>query len=289
MSYVVSNSEIETFQRCEMKFYFQHILGVMPEKLPDPLRTGLFGHKLFERYWELYMEGVPVEQIEVEVSNMLMDVIHDPVVGKILRNVLACARHLVEVKRLKPLKIEWRRIYPLMENLGFGMTPDLIAEFYDGPKKGNLCVLDWKFTGQYWNEQEIGMYQQIPKYVKFLNTFDYADRKIKYGLLVMLNTRSSAASNDLFRTKWIPLGKQKLARIALENYDLAVEVAQRKMLPMADQYNAARRTVNHYECKLCPFANDVCPMSLAGHDISKTLAVNYVENTYGYEGERANG
>src|SRR5262245_23669111 len=100
---IISNSEIEVFQKCEMRFYFQSVLGVRPKEFPPALETGIFGHRLLERYWTLWLQGLPQDEIVKEVSAMILEVQHKPHLGKILRHAMAFADHMLNVMHLHPV------------------------------------------------------------------------------------------------------------------------------------------------------------------------------------------
>ena len=161
-----------------------------------------------------------------------------------------------------------------IEDVEFAYTPDILAEFTEGPHRGYQFMLDFKFTGQYWNDREIAMYQQLPKYMIYHNKS--AEKKIRHAALVMLNTRAAqtATGTNLFKVSWLPITREKLAKIEEENEALAIQI---KFAVDNDLYP---RTADAYTCKMCDFADDICPAELNGRDITKMLERNYERNTY---------
>jgi len=99
-----------------------------------------------------------------------------------------------------------------------------------------------------------------------------------------LNTRAAAGATGTaaMLMKWVPISKAKLANIEREN-----EILVRRLEPFfqmtPEEYKAqAVRTTDEYACKMCWYADDICPQDLNNLPIENTIKANYVVNSYGY-------
>lgn len=285
---IVSHSNMKSFQKCEMKFYFDVKLSLRPKTWPDPVAKGLLGHNLMEEAFTILFEGGSYEDITAGVTKLLGDMLRENPTdlvllegSRLLRHVLAFVAY-VQQQPWKIIGIEENTNWVIDEEASFGFTPDLICEWTAGPKKGLPFVLDYKFTGQYWNERQINTVQQMLKYLIYYNKIH--GTKMRHAGVVMLNTRAdaNAKGNQLFLLKWLPVSKEKLKNIEREN-EILVKRIEPAFRMSPEEYKAqAVRTSDEYACKTCWYADDICPMDLNDLDINKTIKANYIKNDYGY-------
>ena len=295
----ISNSMMVSADKCEKGIEFEHVYQIRPKEYPEAMTRGLAGHDLMEAFFKKMMEGVTYEECVDAVNVVLAEVmLETPTVTEIYRHVLAFGAYVFQ-QGWKPVSVEENRLYPMglfverngeQEELEFAFTPDVIFEFTNGPRKGRQFIVDFKFTGQYWSDRELNVYQQLPKYVLYTNaetmknsllTKSTTDRLIKHAALVMLNTRAARGTTgqNLFLVKWIDLKPAKLQGVEGENRTKALRVAQMRVEGEAGTREFLR-TVDTYGCKMCFFAEDICPAQLAGRDITKMIERNYIHNTY---------
>lgn len=277
----ISNSQIASRQKCEKRFYFEHILKLRPLEYPEAMEKGIFGHDMMKAFFDKMLEGGTYEECVEAVSKLLTeDVIFSSQVS-VYRHVLAFGAY-VFAQPWRVISVEQSKLAPVRresgDDLSFAFTPDLVLEWTKGPKEGSRFIIDFKFTGQYWNDREVNMYQQVPKYIVYTNELE-GNNLIKYGAVVMLNTRASAAASGtgLFMVKWIPLNRTKLQTIKAENEALMEEIAIDKTFKKPEDY---KRTVDAYQCKLCFFADDLCPADLEGRPTQRIIERSYKVNTY---------
>jgi hypothetical protein len=285
---IVSHSNMKSHQKCEVKFYFDVKLSLRPKAWPEPVEKGLFGHDLMEEFFKARLQGMSYDEAASHVTKYLGDritadstnlVLLDS--SRVLKHVLAFGAY-VDNQPWRILDVESNSNWPIDDDAEFGFTPDLILEWTSGPQRGLPFVLDYKFTGQYWNERQINTVQQMIKYLIYYNKIH--GTKMRHAGIVMLNTRadSNAKGNQLFLLKWLPVTKEKLQNIEREN-----EILVKRLEPFfhmtPDEYKAqAVRTTDELACKTCWYADDICPMDLNGQDITKTVKANYIKNDYGY-------
>lgn len=270
------------FYRCEKRFYWAHVRKLKPAEFPAAMAKGIAGHDMFKAIFRAMMEKKSYEECVAAVNPLVEELINrDVELVKVYRHVLAfVARAYAE---------EWEIIScednyylpestPDDEDLIFAFTPDVVFRWTKGTKRGSYFMLDFKFTGQAWNEREMEMYQQLPKYMLKWNRL-HPDKKIFYIGVVNLLTRAAqdATGDKLFLIKWVPWTKEKLARIEQDNNTLMRRVKIAKELWGPDDFV---RTPNSHECKMCWFADDLCPADLNKKPIESIIERNYSVNTY---------
>lgn len=281
----ISNSQIQDWQKCPRRFYYAQILKLRPKAFPGAVQRGIDGHSLFEAFFKKALEGGDYDDCVAATNEVLEAFIlagcRDSM--SIYRHVLAFGAKFFSMP-WKVVSVEVNYVRSSVtyepfsgEEIDFAFTPDLIVEWTNGPKRGQQFMLDFKFTGQYWSPGEIAVYQQVPKYIRQYNLLTGSN--IFSGVVVQLNTRASATATgeQLFRMSWLKITTAKLNRIEAENTILMQEVATAKIMNSPDAYV---RTVDTYQCKMCFFAEDLCPMELEGRDPKRVIERNYVKNTY---------
>lgn len=297
---IVSNSDIETSQKCERMFYYARILRLRPRELSPWLKRGSFGHECMETGFQVILDGgTPEDASKAIAAGPLKTLLEsgDPDTAEMMK----VYRHVITFIEFsqrddvnwRPVALEdtgmWNitagnqttkeRTQDFPHDLVFAYTPDLIIEFTQGLYKGQHAVLDYKFLGQYMTEVAVNMAQQIPKYIIYRNK-QHTDFKIRRGAFVQLNTRATAEAtgHKLFLVKWIEPNKHRLQRIEFENERLVERVAALYDKPQEELL----RTVNKDVCDKCFFARDLCPAEFDGRPIDKIIQREYVRNEYGY-------
>jgi flagellar biosynthesis regulator FlbT len=265
-------------QTCEMRFYFAQQMKLIPKELPVAMRRGLRGHEMFEEAFKCLQNGGDLDGVLVAIQPIVLRLQseQDYESLKAYRLVLAFVAHVIEEGH-EVVSVEVSQFVGVEGN-DFVFTPDIVLRYTKGPKRGQLFMLDFKFTAQPWTANELGVYQQGPKYVRYWNRTH--DEQVHFFYLVCLITTAAAgATGDrLFRVLPVKLNKPKLDRIEWENEQLLKRVETLKANGL-DQ-SKYLRTVNTFSCKRCFFASDLCPISLEGKSIDKYIKVNYNVNDY---------
>jgi hypothetical protein len=298
---IVSNSNIETFQKCERMFYYAVVRNLRPRELPYFIKRGSFGHDCMETGFQVIIDGGTAEDASQVIAEgplkTLMDS-GDPDTAemmKVYRHVITFIDFTQSNEVIwRPVALEDRGMWSFSqqadipkadidpEDLVFGYTPDLVIEFTKGAYKGQHAVLDYKFIAQYMSEIAINMAQQIPKYMIYRNKTK-TDFKIRRGAFVQLNTRAGFgdSGHKLFLIKWVEPNKNRLARIEYENEELVKRVAAARDWPE----EKFLRTVNKDVCDRCFFAKELCPAEFDGRSpevVNKIIQRDYKDNDYGY-------
>jgi hypothetical protein len=276
----ISNSQVLSLNKCEKRYDFEHVQTLKPLSYPEPMMRGLMGHDMMEAFFRTMAEGKSYEDCAKAINPLLEEATKtgQTELLNVYRHVLAFGAYAF-AEEWKIVLCEEGQHWMVNENIEFVFKPDLVIEFTKGPRRGNQAVLDFKFTGQYWSKREINMYQQVPKYFIYLRKVDPEKwKKLRNGGVVMLNTRAAAAATGLglFKIEWLNLNKQKLATIEKEHEEYLTRIYAIHRFPGWEP----KRTVDSYACKLCFFADDLCPFDLEGKDTSRLLKFGYEINTY---------
>lgn len=307
---IVSNSDIETFQKCPRMFYYSRVRRLAPSKanLPPALKRGSFGHKLMEKGFETILLGGSIQDATQAAALVLEELLNsdDPHASEMMgvyRHVCAFLSFATSEKCIwRPVALEETGMWNITQNRPaeptdsvsdriFAYTPDMIVEFTEGLYKGQHAVLDYKFLGQYMKEIALNMSQQIPKYLIYRNK-THTDFKIRRGAFVQLNTRAliSDTGHKLFLIKWLDWNKNRLEQIERENERWVEIVARAYENPDADNF---LRTVNKDVCNWCFFGQfGLCQAEFDGKPqnvIDKIVDREFVRNTYGYMNGDDNG
>lgn len=288
--YKISHSDVKSMNKCEYRWYYERYKNLMPiGGYPEVMEVGTFGHSLMEEAFKVIQAGGTYEEAATASGQLLVNVTDSLLKMKVYKNVLGFVAWFLE-QGLRVVDIEDKQSYPVAPGVEFGFTPDITAEHTVGPLRGSLSIMDYKFTGQYWSDREINMFQQVPKYglYKSLRT----GLNISRGAVVMLNTRADAGAtgNKLFLVKWIPFNKKRLENLRRENESMMRRIHSIKQYGDTHGEEKMKELLVHTgdekACKFCFFADDLCPMEFDGRDVSKVIARNYRQNVdYGYNGE----
>lgn len=286
---LISNSELDTDQKCNLRAYYAHGMEIRRKDLGEPLERGIYGHKLFEKYWLARLDGLvhtdALQRVfEFHIPESLR--IARPAVTSVLAQVQA-ALDWFNSEGIVPVEVETVKKYPIEglfirgRQVVFCLTPDLVAMATKGQHKGQLIVVDYKFAGQYWSKKAIDNFQQIDKYTLFLNKFE--NYGVRRGLLLQVNTRSNAsASAQVFLPKWLYPTKKKMDQIWHENLILLKRYGEKKALELEEWKSISPRVLNPKTCDFCPFSEDLCPQEFEGRPVATTLKAHYRKNDYGY-------
>lgn len=276
---IISNSNIDTYQSCEMRAFFSYKLALQPVESNVAISMGVLGHSLMELYFQAIIEG----QTRSEATAIITEKAFTSLTNQFdVNKTLSLATNMIswiEDHHWTPVAAEQTFKIDLPNGHTFAMTVDGIFRRESGIKKGSLVLVDYKFTGQYWTDNEVNVAQQVTKYAAYLNKYKFYN--IKDVAYMMANTRSNLKDPDkMLKIKWAPYSEERANRIIEENEKLMDRYAQ--------FYNnvtmkTALHAVKPYVCKICPFAKDICPMDLDGKSLDRTIEINYEPNEYSYE------
>lgn len=281
----VSHSQMSTFQKCEMRFYFEYILKISPIDKAEPLQRGIDGHMMLEVALRAKQDGATYEEAIKAIEPLLLELMSQSSPAlHVYRHVLAFLDQCYR-EEWEPVFVEEDFMFELEPDLWFLIKPDVIFRWTKGPRKGQLFMLDSKFTGQYWTELQIAVDKQLIKYAHYVSKI--IGEKIRHVGLLMFNTRakSDATGGNLYLLKWVPNSLHKMERVANDTIVLANRVREAKEdRQVMEEFPYSNDT---FGCKMCPFGQDICPMTMMGQNIDRTVAVMYTPKEEYEENENA--
>lgn len=265
---IVSGSELATLNECEMRYYFQYVLGLAPRDQTIPIQTGNAGHTNNEQFFRAIQNGATKEealQAIVPVNNS----------AHALKAAYLATKFCEKfnVNSGKPILVEEKLIVPFDGKVKKGITPDLVWEYKSGVRK----LIDHKFTERSWSDEGAELHHQLPSYQYHLNeNFEY---RITGSAYIFFNTRDNA--KQLYRIKPLTISDEEAKNVVEDQKKALDRVIEFRENPVAYTHLAARRVNNVHVCTYCPFRTP-CRFDRQGKDITATLALQYTKNTYGY-------
>jgi hypothetical protein len=279
---IISNSEVETFQKCQRKHWYAYGLNLAPREKALPLRSGILGHSVLEKYYrakraELSHDECVQEGLSVLAAYMLHPDVE--VYSIVLKRFLEYAEHYKH-EPFRVLDVEGIYTMPLDNGIEYALTLDLLVEYISGQYKGQQVLIDHKWTSDFWSADAVDMLPQIPKY---LHTLRRLGSTADFGIVNQIRYRKMKDGYDsdrIFRRSHVKPTKERIANIVRIHEKVTHIIRQRKIFPDLWEMEAVQ-TIYRQQCDNC-FFRTPCQIELDGRDASRTFAAMFEQNTYGY-------
>lgn len=262
---LISHSEAESLAQCEQKHYNAHVLKITSKNHAPGLQRGTDGHHFFEVFFKAILQGYDNElaksvaiaatatlEYGPEVINKCVPWV-DKIWPKLGWKIVAC-------------EIELR--VAISDTLVYPCKIDLLVEI-----KGKLVIVDHKFLYDFYTQQMVDIFPQLPKYMVALRQHGY---DVKYAIYNQIRTRDVKEWDKKYQMLETHPTEERMKRAFHE------QVMQMKRIEagIPDPLHSA----NKMNCGNCQFS-DLCAEELAGKQASADLmrSAFYVPNTYGYE------
>ncbi len=281
---IISNSEVEAYQKCERLHWFAYGLNLTPTEHSMPIKCGIMGHAVLEAYYRSRMNL----QSHDECIQAGLAVIADYMVRHgeyysariipIVTNRFLQYAKLYEHEPWEILDVEGVYIIPLANGIEYALTLDLLIKWTSGEYKGLQSVVDHKWVYNFWTADEVHMMAQIPKYLWGLQRLG---SQASFGIVNQIRYRDMKGEpDDLFKRSRIEPTQKRLENIA----NIQRRAAQRIVEAKGSTWESeAIPSISKQNCRNC-FFRLPCSIEIDGRDPTLTLAVNYIRNTYGYSG-----
>jgi hypothetical protein len=261
----ISHSTGEAFLACEKKYELAHVENLAPKKMPAALALGIYGHGVFQVFFEQIKEHGDAQLAQVlALRKAYEDIEH---FGKIGKELIWWFDTVWPTLGWKILEVEKTYYLKLNEDTEYPFTIDLLIEL-----NGQLLIIDHKFTADAYDESLLLVYPQLPKYI---------------GALRALGVPVVSAIYNIVRTRSMKDLDAKLVRQPVKVNNARIKNSFKIHLNTIDKIKAHEgefvRNVG-YGCKFCSFV-DLCGLEMNGEDSTSLKAVDFVPNTYGYAGE----
>lgn len=279
MTTAISYSEVFAWQTCKRQHYYKFILGRFPIESSDAILTGVKGHQLLQKFYELMRSGTSKEDALAAVTKRARELADATkfadfnllkawsLVDNFIRDTdFSSEVALVENRFLIPVSL-----FSDDEELAhvhIGFTPDTVlkrkGDFYD--------VEDAKFVQRAWSKTKLDRYVQTKLYQIFLESMGYS---VSRTLLRFFNVETK----KIYEHPYTLQGAER-ETIIRDFLSGVKEIVRFKEGP-SEALQYAPRTMNYTACQGCAFVFP-CTLEAQGKDASKTLQNQYSESKYDY-------
>lgn len=281
----ISNSEVDAFLTCERKYYYAHGLNVEPRNTSTALSRGIIGHEVLAEYYEHLMNN-PGDFERAEYAGRA--VVHkylqtsDPFSSEMLYDLDRIIIRYFKYARddnWEILAVERAYSIPVNEDFEYAMRLDLLARI-----DGEITVVDHKFVYDFWQQDDLDMNAQMPKY---LGTMKFNGVNATACMINQLRHRlkkGPMTDDEMFKRSPLRPTQVEIRNVLREQIIASERIIERRALDREEHSKVALRTMNKMICKNCSML-PLCKSELMGGDITNMLAVDYRKNSYGYNKE----
>ncbi|USL89123.1 RecB-like exonuclease/helicase [Arthrobacter phage Casserole] len=262
----LSHSAIEAFNACEKRYEYAHVDKLAPKETPQQLALGSYVHKVFEVFFLSIKEGEPdnmamIKALQAAYQNIAF-------FDKVGNRMIYWFENVWPNLGWKILEVEATYYLPLNEKEEYPFTVDLIIEV-----NGQIAIVDHKSTADFYDENIVDIYPQLPKYAGALRALKERGYDVKIAYYNFIRTRPYM-KNLPETTAVVPV---KLTNDRIKN-------------SFQEHFNSLKKIREHEgpyvrsfgnNCKYCPFI-DLCQLEMNGKDSTSLKAIGYKENEYGY-------
>lgn len=260
---IISHSEVESLGQCETKHYYGHELKITSKNHSMGLQRGTDGHHFFETFFKSKLAGKSDADAKMDATIATASLQYGPEI------INKCS---VWVDKIWP-KLGWKIVaceielrVAVSETLVYACKIDLLVEI-----RGTLVLVDHKFLYDFYTQQMVDIFPQMPKYMAALRQHGY---DVKYAIYNMVRTREVKD----FDAKYMQLETHPTEYRIKNAFREQVQVMKR----IEEGIINPTHTANKMNCGNCQFA-DLCAEDLAGKSTKLMIEAFYVPNTYGYE------
>ena len=260
---LISHSEVESVLQCEQKHYNAHVLNITSKSHAPGLARGTAGHAYFETFFKALVAGKTTTEAKMDALLVAAGMPNAPdVINK-------CALWVDKVWptlgwKIVAVEIELR--VALTETLVYPCKIDLLVEI-----QGKLVLVDHKFLYDFYTQQMVDIFTQLPKYMFALRQHGY---KVDYAIYNMVRTRDVKEFDDKYRQLQTTPNETRIKRAVHEQLVQMKRIEAGIPDPM--------HTTNKMNCGNCQFS-DLCAEELAGKSTKLMREAFFETNTYGYE------
>ena len=277
MPRIVSNSEITTYNSCELQHYYMYTLGLGPREPSMPIYRGTVGHKALEVYYKAMMDGYDIDTcttyamkvLEEELLHIAREESWNFKKTAEINMIASRIGAYGDVYRQEPFKVvavEEVFFAPMFEDTHLGCIPDLVVEYTRGPYNGQLAIYDHKFVYNFKTVDELKLDAQLPKYQRVMQKLGYPVQHIVFNQVRTRDLKSTQA-RDLFR---------RSECLATDHSTEVLWQEQSASVRRIDEGRPPIRALAPMVCKGCWF-KDPCTADMDGVSTEKILRAGYVK------------
>lgn len=276
-----SSSEVDTFLDCQRKHYYGYALGLEGNTgYTGALSHGNLGHRVWESYYTVLFEGGTWNDAYnagvLRISSEYQKGKYESKSVGIVSTRFAQYTEAYRKEEFNVLGVEQTYKVPIDADNELAFTVDLLVEYTKGPFRGEVAPLDFKWTYNFWTDDEKQIHPQFPKYVWGLRQLGYP---INRAIIDMIRYREDATV--AFRRDSIPISNLRADMVMEEHLKVQKQVRRLTSMPVIEYNQEATSRYNRKNCAGCEFFA-LCNMRLSGKDTTATQAAFYKGREYGY-------
>lgn len=266
---LISHSEADTMAQCERKWSYAQLEKLQPIKRSEGISRGNAGHKMLEVWAKEMIKG---EDSEVALMFGLNAAAGMPNAALGVNLATQWIREIFPTLGWKIVAAEVQYRVQLTETLVYPFKFDLLVEI-----DGEMVLVDHKFLYDFYTQQMLDIFPQMPKYIFGLRSHGINAR---YAIYNMLRTRKVNNIEDRFCQRRTEPNEFRIQEAMREQLISMKNIQRIKHDP--DWFPL--RTANKMNCGHCGFA-DLCEVEARGDKTSANLmrSAFYEPNEYGYE------
>lgn len=281
----ISNSEAISFLTCKRMYDFTFIDNLAPVETSRPLQRGTLGHLCFERYIYARLNNSNHESALSHARTALTDAIQQGTAIDLVGEVQHLWDRYMAFHKGWPewnlLGTEERVDLTLTDSLRTAIRYDLYIEEKDSGRRG---IGDWKFTFDFWSDDDHYLNPQMPKYIAVMRL-----NKIQcdFGFIEEIRTRKIVAADklrdpkNLWRRRFYSPSNPKLKQMLYHHVRTAQEIERHRALSEEDRIADSIPVLNKYgACSYCDFKMLCNSMNEGINELAVAKSVHYKLNEY---------
>jgi RecB family exonuclease len=283
----VSYSETSAYTLCQRKHWYSYTKSLTRRVESTRLGTGTAGHAILQTFYNKILEAgdtIAKQKKALKVAKvaawnkyqeLLIEGYKDaddraPLEEVLFDFYIANEPYVSEGWLIQAVEMEFRLDVEVAENELIS-TPGAIDLIAVDPR-GKTVIIDHKFIYDYYSDDMVALMPQIPLYIAALRGLGH---KVDYGQYNMLRTRSIKGTKNKDGSypgaTWeqrrlgfdVAPNATRVKRTFEEQIDIAVEIQERKLLPLDVLDIKSHRVANKMVCQSCDF-KDLCKIELLG-------------------------
>ena len=260
---IISHSQVEALAQCEVKHHFAHVDKITSSGHSAGLARGIAGHLFFETFFKALLEGEPTEGAKMLAISSIAG---DPFGAEVMNLCIEWVDKVWPTLGWKIVAVELELRVTVSDDLVYACKIDLLVEI-----NGELVLVDHKFLYDFYTQQLIDIFPQMPKYIAALrnNGLD-----VKYAIYNMVRTRKVKDFDARY--------ERLITRPNLHRIKGAFKEQMEGMRRIEAGIPFPLHTANKMNCGNCQFA-DLCAAEIRGDNTKLMREAFFVPNTYGYE------